>query len=525
MKAKPISAKKPRAVKANGYDAVNKRGQGRVGASPERTNEDGLLPSHKRTLLIATQREIFRNTSFTPATALQLQINVVGTVGGKLTLSTEDADFNMEAMRTFRKWARHCNFTDGVCLNEILQLLLIQLTHNGGDFLAVFDDGCLTGGRGTGKLRIFETDEIKNVEDAEFVRIYGKDSRFSQSNGIVYDEFGRVCGAFVSTHGRNDDVFKAGDFLHLKLDTPADFSESNWILVANRWRVNQGRGVSTAVHVTNLLQDLADTQGSEVQAAKLNAGLGLVVTETEAESAAALGGSRDWLEADGGASDGSADDPEADEAAENAALRQSATKLMAGQSAIVKLAAGKRMDSFKTERPNLNTVEFIRNQRIEAGTVFGLGPSYSTLEPAGSYTAFRGEMSMVERAFAVLRKKLERDFLDWCALRVIKWAGLNAPEDVEDCLRWRWPDMIEVDEGAAQTALQKRYQNAVENLDPLVADGFIKERAAQTEKFHAAGLVAPWEVSTAGAVVTPDAKPGENANNNADAKSSEEANV
>ena len=495
-------------AKAPGYDAVNKRGEGRAAVAPERGNEDSILASRKRVQLIATQRDAFRNTTFTPATALQLQINVVGTEGGRVSFTTADATFNDEAGRAFRKWARRCNFTDGTSLNELLQLLLVQLTHNGGDFIAVFDDGCLTGGRGSGKVRIFESDEIKNVEDDEFVRAFGKDTSFVQQNGIVYDEFGRIVGAFVSSAGRQDDAFKKGEYIYLKLGTPGDFGEASWILVANRWRVNQGRGVSTATHVTNLLQDLADTQGSEVQAAKLNAGLGLVVTDETPAAEDPIdngdgGGDYTLPSAPEGVSQETAQEIADIEAAEDNALRRASMQLVAGQSAVVKLTNNKKLDSFKTERPNLDTVKFITDQRIEAGTVFGLPSCFTTLKPEGSYTSARASMVMAERAFQRLRKALERGFLDWLALHFCKWAGFELPDDVESCIRWRWPEMLEVDEGAYQTAVQKEYINAVRNLDPLTEDFFIEERARQTEKFHSRGLVAPWEVSQAGAQLAP----------------------
>ena len=493
-------------AKAIGYDAVNKRGEGRTAVGIERGNEDAILPSRKRTQLVATQRDAFRNTTFSPATALQLQINVVGIEGGRVSFTTADDGFNTDAGRAFRKWARRCNFSDGTPLNEMLQLLLIQLTHNGGDFIAVFDDGILTGGRGSGKVRIFESDEIKNVVDEEFTRVFGKETSYVQQNGIVYDGYGRICGAFVSTAGRQDDAFKEGQYIYLKLDTPGDFEESNWILVANRWRMNQGRGISTSTHITNLLQDLADTQGSEVQAAKLNAGLGIVVTDdtpVEVESSS----EGDWSVGDGGDGEEVSADTASEmaeiEAAENSALKRAGSSLMSGQSAIVKLTGGKKLDSFKTERPNLDTVKFIQDQRIEAGTVYGLPSCFTTLNPAGTYTSARASMVMAERAFQRLRKILERNFLDWLATRFCLWAGFALPEDFESCIRWRWPEMLEVDEGAYQSALAKEYTNAVRNLDPLTEDYFIAERQRQTDKFHAAGLVAPWEISTAGGQLTP----------------------
>lgn len=503
-------------AKASGYDAATHSIK-RESVPVEKTGEDGILRAKGRSILVAAQRDAFRNTTFAPATALQLQIGVVGNEGGKLTFTTADKTFNAEAGREFRRWSRNFNFTDGSSLNETLQLLLIQLTHNGGDFIAVFDDGCLTGGYGSGKVRIFEADEIKNITDEEFARIYGKG--FTQSNGIVYDSFGRICGAFVSTVARGAEVFAAGQFINLRLDTPADFSSSNWVFVANRWRPNQGRGISTATHVTNLLQDIAETQSSEIQAAKLNSGLGLVITDGADSSTAEADVAKGWEDpTDASGVDLSPQalaEYEAAQAAENAALRKAADNLKAGSSAILKLDGSKKIDSFSTERPNLNTVQFIRDQRNEAGTVYGLPSTYTTLEPAGSYTAFRGSMVLAERAFARLRKKLERDFLDWCAIRFVRWYGFKAPDGYEFDLFWRWPAMPEVDEGAAQKAIEKAIQNGTESLTSLLGPErvakVIEQQGEEKKAFEEAGLVYPASKSVNGTVVTtPNEEEGQN---------------
>lgn len=501
---KPTATRKPSvSAKIAGYDAVEKRTKGRAAVNIETKGENEILNAAKRIKLIATQRDEFRNTTFSPATALQLQVNVVGNEGGKLTFVTDDADWNERTGRAFRKWSRHCGFTDGMSLNEMLQLNLIQLTHNGGDFIAVFDDGCLTGGRGTGKIRVFESDEIKPVDDGEFKRVYGLDTKNYQQNGLVYDQYGRLVGAFVSSYARGQATFAAGEYIHLRLNTPAEFDDANWILVANRWRVNQGRGVSTSTHVTNLLQDCADTQGSEVQAAKVNSSFGVVISQKD--EAADIQSSRGFGDdTDGLTADEKAELAAIETEAENKALRTAADKLVAGQSAIVKLAAGKTMESFKTDRPNLNTVEFLRMMRNEAGTVFGLGPTYTTLTPTGSYTAFRGELTMAEKSFARLRKMLERGFLDWVAIRFVIWNG-DIVDDFDCRLAWQWPKMQEVDEGSYQTALEKKF-----TLGGVTCQGeygpdwqkIVLQQAAERKFFAENGLVYPADRTGNGSIVT-----------------------
>jgi len=522
---KPKSVAKPKvSAKMTGYDAVTRR-VGRETVPIETKDEDHILNSFRRSLLVATQRDAFRNTTFSPATALQLQVNVIGNEGGKLTLVTEDKEWNARIGRAFRRWSKHCGFTDGMSLNEMLQLNLIQLTHNGGDFIAVFDDGCLTGGHGTGKIRVFESDEIKPINEATFAKLYGEDHY--QQNGLAYDRYGRLVGAFVSTHGRLNSVFADDEFIHLKLKTPAEFDDSNWILVANRWRVNQGRGISTATHVTNLLQDCADTQGSEVQAAKINSSFGVVVQQTKPDVGftSSRGFDSDPSGLAGLTPDERAELTELENKAENEALKRASDKLLAGQSAIVKLAADKELKSFQTDRPNLDVVAFLRDMKNEAGTVFGLPPSVATLSPGGSYTQFRGELTMAEKAFARLRKLLERGFLDWVAVRFIEWNG-DVVEDFDFALAWQWPKMQEVDEGSYQTALEKKF-----NLGGVTCQSeygpdwekIVEQQAIERKFFADRGLVYPADRGSNGFTNNPNSIPGGNEQNRRDKQEQEDA--
>lgn len=131
-------------AKAVGYDAVERRDAGRDAPSIERKSEDELLKGRKRLEVISTLRDQFRNTTFAPSTALQLQANAIGTVGGRLTVLDADGKIDETATADFRHWAKHAEFTRGTSLNEMLSQLLVQITHMGGDFIAVFDDGIIT---------------------------------------------------------------------------------------------------------------------------------------------------------------------------------------------------------------------------------------------------------------------------------------------------------------------------------------------------------------------------------------------
>ena len=446
--------------KLPGWSAIRDRDKGRDPVVPERKGEDGLSSGYAQVKLIAAQREAYRNTVFSPATAQQLKVNVVGVPGGRLTFTTKDEDFNKSAGAAFRRWARHAEFAKGKCFNEMLKLLLVELTHHGGDFIAVFDDGVLTGGRGSGKIRVFEADEIANVPDAHFAKVWGKG--YFQTKGIVTDRFGRVCGAFVSNALRGRDVFEdPKKVIALKLATPADWTDSNWIFVSQDWRLGQIRGTATVTHIVNTLDDIQSIVSSEVQAAKINSALGVIVSDRDAQPD---NGNIRGLPAVDTDATGSAASAPSDATNEGSAPVEpppaaTITGLREGMAAIVDVAPGKQVQSFDTKRPNLNVSQFIRDQTGACITVFGMGLTYATLDPATSYSAFRGAMKLASLSFMDLQKKLERDFCDWVALRAVEWLGLDAPDNLDECLFWQWAKMPEIDEGAFQNALEKRFAN------------------------------------------------------------------
>lgn len=501
-------------AKAPGFAVVRDRNRGRDAVTVERKTDDQLRLGRKNLEIISSQREDYRNTTFSPATALQLQINVVGTCGGRVTVLDGNGGIDKDATRIFRKWAKHAEFTRGTALNDLLRLLLTNLTHVGGDFIAVFDDGILTSADdATFRVRIFEPDQIKNIPDGEFAALFPEKAadgkpKYVQINGFVKDYLGRIVSAFVG-NPIDKDTFASGEYISLpRLSDPGIFTDSNWIHVGNFDRVNQTRGLSPLHHVQNQLTDLAAIQSSEVAAAKLNAGLGIVLTEGETETDEPQ---RSLEEALDEATGTAVDDPEElarITAAENAALKTASQRMREGDSAVVRLNGNKKLEAFNNLRPNLNVVEFYDRMLDISGTVIGLTQMYTRLKPQGSYSAARAEMVMVSPVFEMWQKVLERGFLDWLAVRVLSAFGFGA-DDIEDRLLWEWPKMQPVDEGAAVNAMQKRLQiGDIDFVDMhgVDSDERIDRMAEIVRKFHDRGLVYPGEITTAGAQVAPPAE-------------------
>lgn len=483
-------------AKSAGYNLVTRWADNRP--SVERKSEDGLMSGVKRLEVIASNRDDLRNTAFSPATALQLRLNTIGTIGGRLTVVDADGRVNKEATTTFRRWAKHCEFTRGDSLNELLGELLTILTHNGGDFIAVFDDGCLTGVvNPTFRVKIFEADQILNIEDKVFAERFG--DGYTQTHGIVRDRFGRVCAAFVGGSIVGREYFAEGEYITLKLPVPGDFESGNWVHVAACERPNMARGIASVTHLADNLRDLEVMKDCEVASAKANAALGLIFSETDpntAVDASPYGEAPDNLTPSQAAALAALES-----ASENAALKQASVSLSAGKSAVVKLRPNTKLDLVDSKRPNVRTLEFYDRLHVTCGAVLGLPSMYTDLKPQGSYSGARAEMALARPTFEAWQKFMERHLLDWLAARVAAAYGLN----IDDCgLIWSWPELDALDEGAHESALQKAFLNGEKNLVDIHGadtEAFLDRRKTETEMYHARGLTAPWEVTVAGAVI------------------------
>lgn len=462
----------------------------------EHGGEDSQITASDRNRIVNMQRDMMRNSPTRLAQDQQLRVNVVGSVGGKLYASFPEgygaaAD---EVMKYFnRKWFPRAEFTFRKNFNWLLKTVLTSQDVN-GNVILVFDDGILTGGNGTGRIRGFEGDEIANVPEKEFGERFPKG--FAQRAGFVYNQSGMFTGAFVSTSNRGANEFKKGEYLTLTVDPFDDEKLVNWIALGDMRRFNQGRAVSPITAAITCLIDLHEISASERQAAKLNAQLvGQILTDASSnidDSAAAF------------------DD---DVNAESLPLTQefSTKELSAIGAHFDQMPEGMKIDLLDSKRPNPNMPAYIEFLTGQVGGTRGLARVYSTLKAQTSYTAFRGEQVMTEPSFEEARQDLERDVCDWAARLVIRRAvklGLikeALPENWEYMLAWRWPKMREVSEKDAQTALALKLKNGVTSLTRELGPGEVEkitaERAAEKKIFESAGLAYTGEVEDDGKTI------------------------
>jgi len=124
----------------------------------ERTGEDEIFNAYGRGKFLDLARNATRNSSTFNGILKQLDLNVVGTKGGKAIFNFDGSDKVREA---FSSWTRDADFFDGLSFNTVLKLIL-KTYILGGDMVLMFDDGLI---EDSGKLVIYEPDEIGNTTD------------------------------------------------------------------------------------------------------------------------------------------------------------------------------------------------------------------------------------------------------------------------------------------------------------------------------------------------------------------------
>lgn len=462
----------------------------------ETQDENEINHQAAANLTLATIRDYIRNTSFAQAVLNQLNVNVVGDIGGAMTFATDEDKFNDEASKEWSRWSRNCSFADGLGLNSVLKSVVGGLSMNGGDALLVFDNGCITGWHGTGKVLLFESDQIANAPAQWFKDNYGRRG-WTQERGLAYDEYGRMVGVFASSrHGLTEMPTPGPDgkqsFLALIDDTATlDPLLRPWHFIARTWRPNQGRGVSTLTHVLNQLRDLDDLIKAEISAAKLNAHLALMVKDTTSAD--------DIVAAQRALAEAQAGGGTATPTTAAASTKFQMSPVFRDHAAFVRVPNGKDIVAFDSKRPNDSVAEFVTKQQSDIIAAFGLGKEFFTLSPESSYTAYRGAMLMAWQSIRCYQHDLER-VCEWAASQWCYWrrtATVNAlavPDDVlaDIDLRceWRWPKMPEVDDAKHQSAIDAAMSNGSMTLrerDGANWKRILEQRAKEREASIAAG--------------------------------------
>ena len=502
-----------RSFAGGSYDAVQgQTARQRAPSVVEFGGEDDILNSFSRGKLTNMMRQQMRNSPIARTIDQQIRVNVVGDVGGKLQVTTPDDKFNAAVQVWFNtEWAPKAEFTDSIGFNEMLKLARSSV-DNGGDFVAVFDDGLFDD---SGRIRAFESDEIANLRADEF-KLRFEPRGWKQCQGRISDRYGRTLGCVVSTAQRGRSEFDPEHALVLVRDLAEDPRDSFFVYWKANWRFNQGRGVSARSAAINTLVDIYELLGSETQSAKLNAKLfGQLVDSAMANSEPSV--PTDFRP--------SAEDPNG-EAEPTDGLTTPQQLADAAQPAVSfdgldaigavydMMPQGLKWELIDTKRPNEKIIDYINWNAGMATGVHGLGRIYATLNPEASYTAFRGAQCLSWPSIEEAQKDLERKICDWAARAAIRWGlrqgvipGLPAtiPAGWWNAFSWQWPEMREVNEVDAQTAFQKSLANLTQTYRAKFGPNWrdqLTQAAEEIDWCRERGILHPALQTTSGGLPT-----------------------
>ena len=416
-------------------------------------DEDQILNAYGRGQMLDLARNASRNSSTFNGVLKQFDLNAVGTKGGKAIFDFPDSDGIKKA---FAKWTRDADFFDGLSFNTLLKLIL-KTYILGGDMVLMFDDGLI---EDSGKLVVYEPDEIGNTTPEALASHYGKSAR--QSLGRVYNGNGRFIGAIVSRSQRGSTVFDPAQSYFLRRDPDMSQFDSFWMMPRNVFRVAQGRGVTPLAASLATILDLEDLCGYELAAAKKNSQtLAQVLQDSSVSNEEVVPPSAFDADTDFD----NMTDAEIEEAAKAEAGEQVQTmaleRVNAAGCIYQVMPENYKMELLDTKHPNQNMPEFINWLATKSAAPFGLSEQFATFMPKGG--DFRANQLFSERAFEEAQKFLEQ-ICDWTLYRWSAWAvkrGLidRAPDTFIDDVDWSWPRMEELDELQHQNAVEKKLRN------------------------------------------------------------------
>ena len=418
-------------------------------------DEDEILDAYARGQMLDLARNVTRNSSTFNGILKQFDLNAIGTKGGKAIFDFTNAE---GIKQQFAKWTRDADFFDGLSFNTLLKLIL-KTYILGGDMVLMFDDGLI---EDSGKLVIYEPDEIGNTTDEAIKQHFGKFAH--QSLGRVYNGNGRFIGAVVSRSQRGATVFDPKQSYFLKRDPDASMFDSFWMMPRNVFRIAQGRGVTPLAASLATILDLEDLCGYELAAAKKNSQTLAQVLQSSSisnEEVAPPSVFDDNTDFD------NMTDEQIEELSKEEAGEQTQTmtleRVNAAGCIYQVMPENYKMELLDTKHPNQSMPSFINWLATKSAAPFGLSEQFATFMPRGA--DFRANQLFSERTFEEAQKFLEQ-ICDWTLYRWSLWANKRGlinrqPDTFISDVAWSWPKMDELDELQHQNAVEKKIKNMV----------------------------------------------------------------
>lgn len=426
------------------YDIVDprKNTRQRRSAQIERLREDQLFANYERAKLINLMRDAERNASNARGMLLQIRLNTAS--GIKARFNSDDDAFNKAAAFWFNTIFSHdCGFADDECLSDIAENI-VAARFREGDCLVVWDPLR----EDSPVVKVYEADQMPDIDSNELKKlsvIYPWIDPESDTCelGIICDQFGRVKG-YAATYQHGAITAKSDEVSCFQRNTEAK-------LMKKKWRFDQYRGAPDMAASYSDIEDVHEMREKEKQSAKLAASLAVVSeSQSEQDAIADAAESADFANLFSDNSSSHAEPGVEDIVRED--MEDDWQNFGDLSGAFVKHASpGEKITALDIDRPNLNTETFYKSVTTSAGAAIGLGKCYATGEVSTSYTAFRGEIVMTWAHFYAVQKWLERQFLDWIAVKAVFHAvsqKLVTPSSDPlwmHKISWKFPSMPAID--------------------------------------------------------------------------------
>ena len=499
------------------YDTVTKDASLRERLYAETGGEETALTIDERNRLIALIRNLERNSDHINGFLKQLDLNVVGMIGGKASFAfPPEYSASAKLLRTlFGNWARECEFFTGEPLQGLLKLA-VRTKYITGRAVLLFDDGIVCD---SGKVIMFEGDAVADIPENEFL------SRFpdgwSQHQGLIKDEFGRTRGAFCSMSQRGVSVFprltdSKGRLAVWALvkDGERSWLDSPFVMFQHIKRINQIASVPGIAPSVGSVMDLEALAKYELQSAKKSAQTLATITQPE-ENTVKLSDGLDpdvVLPVDGeGATDDNVDDDDEGPVLELPEIEGAGTIYDI-------LPPGLKMELLNPTHPNANVIGMVTWIKQNASWANGVAGLFATGKADSSYSASLVEQAITWPMFEEEQQKLKTGILDWIVRRWATWAmrkgiipaNLKLPKDWIRSVDYSFPSKREPDAQKEQAAIAQGLRNFTITLREIDGPDWREKaamRAEEIELYRKLGIPHPALQSVSGQILTEDLSP------------------
>lgn len=353
-----------------------------------------------RILAYAQADDLYDNTNIASTIDTSIRL-AIGERGGTPIFTGVDKDF---ATKYFNRWKKDCGFCEGESYYEMLALIMrLVILH--GDVL-VWCDNELT----DGKIRIFDADQICNVEIADFNRWKYEnnipdDARMVEGCVVLPD--GRVTGYFV-TMLRNRYSVSINDAMYLPISTCRRVSFHK--------KHTQYRGEPLVLANQQITEDTKSLLRSEVAAAKLYSELPLIVKRPEGFDANAIGSLLEGYSDLGELTDGTGITPEdITKLGEASKFDEASTfKAFQDKASIAMVDAGTDVVNLNNaNRPSQPIQSWVDVLNDANGKTLGVMSCLARGRADNSYSSGMLEIELSWKTFAEYHKLLERQVVDY----------------------------------------------------------------------------------------------------------------